>query len=761
MPVPPGPILPEPQDDPTAAPSVPARAGRSPLVVPPVVADPLLGDRTGIAEVVRALRTSRAGVLPRLEDVLALGTAGELAGKARDLKMAKTALNDMLGDIAEVEAMGETDAQEGMRKAGMIRKLYTILTGEATDGKSVDAMMVAIRAAREQIITAEESIRLLEMLRMRNERNDEVENAEAALAHIGALAEKEITALKGAMDRHSRAHAVRKNLRTEETKADAELALIDQEGEQTLAEQERAHLDTIGETARTVRELKARHAYEATIGGGVASGRLKRAGDELPAALDREAKLKEKENADHNKSHERIEALGPVAAAVSQMVSAYLNAQGFHGMSLHPEDPSSWVAPVGVALALNGGVYLGTLTYMKAKWNFRSSPLIAAGFAALVTGTIASGYAGMARETIPETVLADSITDRVDAIVDFTEMARGRIATQFNDPANDLVINVQKAGTAVYDEATGVGPSRVYGFRQDSIARWADYRLTVDTAARGLNDAGMCDELGRLDANYKELNDRLQAEKERNPKFAPDKTFVTVNASTGEKEYDTSFETQIDACETTNPKSPQELITSVDTRLAKIREGLSDGTIMDTPALNVELREMNVELKKLETWLNFDTSKLKDAAEKAATPTTNPGGAPTAPAADTAPTAPTEGEEAAAKKFEAPKLQELDPMFYESMGLLYDNTMNMIDNLSIENEEDKKPVSIKYPAMAVTMSILDQLGIIVAILILASRKAQKKENLDYVAGIGTFQAREKRAQGILERLRARFSPETK
>ncbi len=714
-----------------------------------VVVSPRPGRRE-LANVVDELRSG--GKRPNIARILRQAGNTDLGAMAGDLSSYKDAIASMLRDIADVEALGDSTLQDHGAKAAAVRRLFVMfMNREPQANEDVGTMMAEIHRVRETLVQREQDLIKQEGALTQTRRETELGTAMALSGHVGALEEEEISAASDRAGRADRLHGARMALAKRRAGHGVALRQTEDEGELALRAQELARKRGERPIAEDLLILAADERHAADVLKEAAQIRLDRAKDGIAGAVAVDENKRAKENHEANTANERNKNLSLYAMFLAQTVSGYLAAQGVHGMSLHPDSASSWIFPIGASAALNGTIFVATSQYLRQNWEMRKNPLLAAGFLAAAGLTAISGYTGAAREMIPETVLADAVKDRVVATTEFVEAARPVVAQKFTAPANSLVLDMKQAGAALYDEATGRGPSHQYGFRNHSIEALARYRVTVDTASRGLASAGMCDDLRLMATDYQALADRFQYEYEHPSQaggFA-DTSFVTVDAD-GKKAYDMTFDSQVTACDAAYPLSPTELITSIDSDLASIREGLGDGSIQDTPQLNEHIRNLNASLQKLASALKLDTTKLADLAS-GVTPHTTEDGAPAGTAGEEDSDV---DEEVAMDGLIAPDLKELEPMTYEALGLLVEHLVNFY-------EADWDHFSLKYPSMFVVASVIDQLGLILAMIAIATSKRVDQKNAAYIESLSRVQKGEERARGLLDRLKARLTPAAK
>ncbi len=699
--------------------------------------------RRRAADVAEGLRSGRR---PDLATLLRRARGEDISDLAQEVTAARDAITSMLRDIADVEALGDPTLQDHGARAAAVRRLFVMFKGrEPIEGEDVGVMMEEIHRMRAALVDKEAALIQQETGLVQTRRGAEVQQVRDLNGHIAILEQAEIEGAKAAADRVDELIAARTGLIARQNEGDVRVSRLRIEGDvarEAIALERARALRPIQEGLLVV-GTEADHAK--ALLKKAADLRLRRAEMDIGSAVDREDDKKKMENIESNKAQERNKRLSLWAMTIAQLVSGYLAAKGVHGMSLHPDELSSWIFPIGSSVAANGTVLVCTSQYLYGNWEMEGNKGLTALFAFAVALTATAGYAGAAREMIPEVVLADAVKDRVTETTAFVEAARPVVADKFTNPANSLVLDMKQAGSALKDEATGRGPSHEYGFRSHSIDALARYRVTVDAAARGLASAGMCDDLRLMASDYQALMDGLQYEYEHPTQaggFAAS-PFVTLDEN-GEKKYDVTFDSQITACDASYPLSPTELITSIDSNLTAIRDGLADGSIADTPQINEKIRVLNANIQKLATALKLDTTKLA-ALASGVTPTTTAGGAP----APDAPADP-EADADAGAALEAPDLKELEPMTYESLALLVEHTVNLF----VANWDE---LSIKYPGMGIVSLAIDQLGLILALVALATSKRVDAKNRAYTESLTRVESGEARAAQLYEGLKKRLA----
>jgi hypothetical protein len=708
------------------------------------------------ARVVEALRR---GAKPRLDQVLASAGDHDLHDIAGQLSAAKDDIAQMLRDIADIEAMGDSTLQDHGAKAAAIRRLFAVMAGrEPLPTEDVGVLMQEIYRMRDTMNQKERDLIAQDAELVQVRRDTELAGARSLGGHVAALEEEEIEQAKEQAKRATDLGEARVGLIKEQTRGDKALQEARNEGELQLLKathagelaRRREELNRVVE-GRPIEEEHLVHTQAADHAKRLLdlTGRIRvdRAETAIGDAVAMDDKKKADEHRASNVAHERNKRTSFAAMIVAQVGSGYLAAQGMHGIYANPEGASTWVLPIISSVAANGTVLVATSQILYGNLRLVRHPLIAGLFAGAVAFTTISGYAGAACDAIPGTVLADAVKDRVKDATRFAEEARLPVAQKFTDPASSLVLDMKQAGSALKDEATGRGPSHEYGFRSHSIDALARYRVTVDAAARGLASAGMCDDLRLMANDYQTLMDGLQYEYEHPTQaggFAAS-PFVTLDEN-GEKKYDMTFDSQIASCDAAYPMSPMELIASIDSDLTAIREGLADGSVTNTFQLNEKIRNLNDKLQKLATALRLDTSKLATLAA-GVTPTTTAGGAP---AGTTAPDAATDSDEVTIDPTQAPDLHELDPMTYEAIKLLAEHINNFM-------ESDWENFSLKYPAMAIVSTFIDQLGLALSLIALVTSRTLDKKNAKYIDSLARRQDGPSRVRQLLNLVKERLN----
>ena len=365
-------------------------------------------------------------------------------------------------------------------------------------------------------------------------------------------------------------------------------------------------------------------------------------------------------------------------ASGAQGVSAYLSASGIAAMMRASEvggTVAQMVIPGGIALSLNGLMFFLTASYHNGGWRFRSNPGMAAMFAATGLLTVGTNYAGMTSEFVPSDIVEYVANPKLEAARDFVAEVRPVLADKIDKPTTIGVQKVSDDGMALYDEATGKGPTREYGFRGESIKALKNYRQSVSLVVTELADIGACGGIEAVDEAYRAVMDRLQTEQDTHPDFYRT-NFVNTDAS-GAKLYDYSAQAQIDACKESNPIEPKALVTEIEKILENLKLDISDGKIKDTTELNPEIRELNDKMESL--------SRLTEV--------------------------------------EFQKIALADPMFFESWKILFD-TLDNIWEKHVEGGQD--PIATWPVAMAIFSGIQDQLGILIAMVAAVAATSRRR-----------------------------------
>lgn len=446
------------------------------------------------------------------------------------------------------------------------------------------------------------------------------------------------------------------------------------DGERDLVRTETERVRSVGEDMALLSEAQRKGAQRVQIANAIDDVR----GDIARTKSGRVAQeeLEEAEGAlDNAKYIDRLLSryIAHVGAGAGQLVTAVLSTIGFASMA-EERTPVVWALSGASALAVSSGMFAMIEAHMKGGWSFRRNWLAGTAFVALAGVTAGANYGGAVSELRPNGVMVESWTPEDAKGTQFVADARTNLSG-LNETTSASVATVVAAGNALVDETLGRGASGQYGFEKESIQKLAEYRARLDEEVKALAAANDCEGLEALDANYKAMMDRMEAERLANPSYA--KSAFVVGGK-----YDWDASAHIEACEGTHPVSGRELASQIEDELGIIRDELAQGTLKDPSKVNPRVASLNQKIKAL----------------------------------------------AAIVDIEEVELQKMDPLMYQAIKVLVDSTAHSIDNMLNDAENTVPYWPFGYLILSLAM---DQIGMLFSMLVWVARGNLKKAREEY------------------------------
>lgn len=658
-------------------PPLPPEDAPLPLITPPSSA---LALRPGLAAGLRAAlgkqgeQASLALSMAELQQILDAtdqGTLDTYIAQAESLR----ALMDRMKDQAIALRVLNEDPQvaQALEMIEAIRQRTAAL--RPTGGDSAETQIAALTS----IETSTQAARLALLRTQRGEQ--------------AAIIEVEAEAFRGETAALTGRHEAERERVNADLSGQREIADARAQGQRALVEAETTRAREVGNDLAVLAGAQRKNTQRVTVEGAIDDARMAVAGARAGRIADEEREEAEGK-LDNAKTIERMlsKYISHVGAVAGQGVTAVLSTIGFASMA-EERTPVVWGLSAASALAVSSGMFAMIESHMKGGWSFRRNWFAGGAFAGLALVTAGANYGGAVSELRPNGVMVESWTPEDAKGTEFVATAREKL-DGLNGTTGTSVAAAVAAGNALVDETLGRGPSGEYGFEKESIKKLAEYRDSLKKEVEALAAANDCEGLEALDANYKAMMDRMQAEK-----LAKGDAYSKSDFVIGGK-YDWDASSQIENCEATHPVSGRDLAAQIESDLTTIRDELAQGTLKDPSKVNPRIATLNQKVKALAGIVDIEEVELK----------------------------------------------KMDPLMYQAVKVLVESTSSGIDNLLNDAKHNVPYWPFGYLILSLAM---DQIGMLFSMLVWVARgnlKEARKEYENYLTRVSEAQLKKEEAR---------------
>jgi hypothetical protein len=629
-------------------------------------------------------QTTLALSMAELQALLDATDKDDLEAYLAKAEQLRTLVSQMIKQATEMKAIqDDPDLARALILVSAVEQRTAAL--RPTNGETAEAKLIALRALEDA--TREANVAL----------------HAAQAKERAALVRVEADAFRDETDALTNRHEAERDRATADLNGRRGVAEANLNGELALVEVERSRVAQVGTELLDLEAQRRAGTQRAQIQGAIDGARVNLSAQKADRVANEEMRAREEAYDRTRKNEETLSQwLAHVVAFAGQTTTAALSTIGFASMA-EERTVAVWVISASSAMAVSGAMFGMIEGHMRGGWAIRRNPVMAAMFFALATVTAGANYGGAVAELRPNGVMTQSWDSQDKKGTTFLTEAREKLDV-VNTTTAASVDAVIAAGNKLVDETLGRGASGQYGFKAESIRKLADYRQTLTDAVAELSAANDCEGLEALDKNYKEMMDRLQAEKDRNPSFAV-ADFVVGGR------YDWTDKDQVDACEAVHPISGRVLAGKIETELTVIRDELAQGTLKDPSTINPRIATLNQEMKTLAGMVDMD----------------------------------------------AVELEKMDPLMFQALKVLVENTVATFDNLANGATNNIAYWPYGYAVLSLAM---DQIGLLFSILVWVSRgntERARRELEAYMTRQGETAAKPEPKASAWSRIKGMFS----